>query len=246
MALRLCTYRYDGDGVRVASTTGGVGNEYVWDRVGAWPLLVADAEASYLHSGGVLSEVGAGGTTYPLGDVAGSVRAVTDAVGGVVGSTDFDAFGRVRISTGRSSVFGFSGEQTDASGLVYLRARYYNPALGRLLTPDVVQPNAPGTQGYNLYSYTANNPTTWADPTGNAVLIEYSVRAAAAGALIGGAIGVKFCDETALFDVSFGDSYPGCILRSGLAGAAGGAFYFAGGGFWAALGTGAVAGSRPG
>jgi len=32
-----------------------------------------------------------------------------------------------------------------------------------------VQPNAPGTQGYNLYTYVANNPTTWVDPSGHEV-----------------------------------------------------------------------------
>ena len=32
-----------------------------------------------------------------------------------------------------------------------------------------MQPNAPGTQGYNLYAYTANNPTTWVDLSGHAI-----------------------------------------------------------------------------
>ena len=39
--------------------------------------------------------------------------------------------------------------------------------LGRFLSADSVQPNAPGTQGYNLYAYVANNPTTWVDPSGH-------------------------------------------------------------------------------
>ena len=30
-----------------------------------------------------------------------------------------------------------------------------------------MQPNAPGTQGYNLYAYVANNPTTWVDLSGH-------------------------------------------------------------------------------
>ena len=33
---------------------------------------------------------------------------------------------------------------------------------------DTVQPNAPGTQGYNRYAYVANNPATWTDPSGHA------------------------------------------------------------------------------
>ena len=173
------------------------------------------------------------------------MRAITDAAGSVLGSADYDPFGRVRTATA-PGVFGFVGEQTDVTGLVFLRARYYNPTLGRFLTPDAFQPNAPGTQGYNLYSYVANNPTTWTDPTGNAVLIEYSVRAAAAGAIIGGVAGAVFCDNTALYDISFGDSYPGCIFRSTLAGAAGGAFFISGGGLWAALGTGGIGGFASG
>ncbi len=48
-------------------------------------------------------------------------------------------------------------------------ARYYNPGLGRFLSADSVQPNAPGTQGYNRYAYAANNPTIWTDPSGHTI-----------------------------------------------------------------------------
>ncbi len=84
------------------------------------------------------------------------------------GTTDYAAFGSVRAQSGTGSTFGFTGEQTDAStGNVFLRARYHNPSTGRFLSADTVQPNAPGTQGYNRYSYTANNPATWTDPSGH-------------------------------------------------------------------------------
>ncbi len=53
-----------------------------------------------------------------------------------------------------------------------------DPTLGRFLSADTVQPNAPGTQGYNLYAYTANNPTTWTDLSGNSV----------SGAVLGAAV----------------------------------------------------------
>jgi hypothetical protein len=54
---------------------------------------------------------------------------------------------------------------------VYLRARSLDPGTGRLLSADSVFPNAPGTQGYNLYAYVANNPATWLDPTGHSALV---------------------------------------------------------------------------
>jgi hypothetical protein len=40
-----------------------------------------------------------------------------------------------------------------------------------MLSADPVQPNGPGTQGYNLYSYVANNPVTWVDPSGHQAII---------------------------------------------------------------------------
>jgi RHS repeat-associated protein len=73
-------------------------------------------------------------------------------------------------ASGVSTLFRYTGEQFDAeNGLTYLRARYLNPGLGRFTGADTVQPNAPGSQGYNLYAYTAGNPTTWVDPSGHSV-----------------------------------------------------------------------------
>ena len=67
----------------------------------------------------------------------------------------------------RALSLGYTGELTDPStGFVDLRARELDPTLGRFLSADTVQPNAPGSQGYNLYAYVANNPTTWTDPSG--------------------------------------------------------------------------------
>ncbi|MGH3261829.1 MAG: RHS repeat-associated core domain-containing protein, partial [Trebonia sp.] len=59
--------------------------------------------------------------------------------------------------------FGFDGEQTDPeNGLVYLRARYYDPTTGRFLTQDPL----PGTVGQSRYAFAQNNPVTQSDPTG--------------------------------------------------------------------------------
>ena len=139
------------------------------DRQAGLPLLVDDETNAYLHADGALAELdGSGQPTYLLDDALGSVRGLSDLGGSLTGTADYDVFGQVRASSGASSVFGFTGEQFDAeTGFTFLRARYLDPRLGRFLSADSVQPNAPGTQGFNLYAYVANNPTTWVDPSGH-------------------------------------------------------------------------------
>ena len=73
---------------------------------------------------------------YPLVDGLGSTANLVDAAGNVVGSYTYDAFGAVRSHSGASTGFSFTGEQNDPNGLEYLRARYYDPAVGRCLGQD--------------------------------------------------------------------------------------------------------------
>jgi uncharacterized protein RhaS with RHS repeats len=74
---------------------------------------------------------------YLHSDGLGSVRHVTGAAGQAVGQMRYTPFGETAEQSGATSLFGFTGEpQEGLSDLVYLRARYYNPALGRFLTQD--------------------------------------------------------------------------------------------------------------
>ena len=103
-------------------------------------------------------------------DGLGSVRALTNASGAVSATYRTDEYGLPTAGTGSSSQpFGFTGEPRDATGLTYLRARYYDPSLGRFLSRDTWPggPNAPQTQ--NRYAYANNNPTTNTDPSGHFV-----------------------------------------------------------------------------
>jgi RHS repeat-associated protein len=161
------SYTYDGDGVRVGATVDGSAKSYLVDTRNGLPTLVDDGSKAYLHADGVLSEVGTGGATQLLGDALGSVRGLADGNGSLVGTRSYEAFGSPRVMSGSSSLFGFTGEPIDATGLVYLRARSLDPATGRFLSVDTVQPNAPGTQGFNVYAYVAGNPATWTDPSGH-------------------------------------------------------------------------------
>jgi RHS repeat-associated protein len=68
---------------------------------------------------------------------------------------------RLRIAQGAfASPYAFTGEPLDANGLVHLRARYYDPGMGRFLNID------PSWQEQNLFEYSANNPVSLRDPSG--------------------------------------------------------------------------------
>jgi RHS repeat-associated protein len=73
-----------------------------------------------------------------LTDGLGSVRQLSDAQGNIVQRYDYSPFGEVFAAEGqRPSALRYIGEQTDIdTGLVYLRARWYDPATGRFTTRD--------------------------------------------------------------------------------------------------------------
>ena len=48
-----------------------------------------------------------------------------------------------------------------------MNARMYDPALGRMLSPDNEVQAPTSSQGFNRYSYCFNNPLKYTDPTGN-------------------------------------------------------------------------------
>jgi RHS repeat-associated protein len=99
--------------------------------------------------------------TYHLYDGLGSTVNLTDAGGSTTATYSYDVFGAIRSqSGGGSNQWLFTGEQRDSdSGLYYLRARYYDPAIGRFLGLD---PLGIG----NGYSYVSNNPVNYVDPYG--------------------------------------------------------------------------------
>ncbi len=161
------TYGYDADGVRVsAQVDGGPPQELVYDRADGLPTLISDGQNGYVHAaGGPLVAFG-DTSSYLLGDGLGSVRAVTDAAGALTSTMAYDPFGDRTVNEGAGSVFGFTGQVQDGTGLVHLRARDLDPVTGTMLSIDPVRPGAPGVAGYNQYTYVGNNPTTWTDPTG--------------------------------------------------------------------------------
>src|SRR5262249_4947886 len=65
------------------------------------------------------------------------------------------------------SPYGFTGEFTESTGMIYLRARHYDPALGRFLTRDTWDGNINKPLSLNRWNYTSANPVNLKDPSGH-------------------------------------------------------------------------------
>jgi RHS repeat-associated protein len=110
------------------------------------------------------------GTYWYHNDHLGSVRLMTEESGTVVATSDFLPFGERFATSGADGAnpYDFAGHRTDPeSGLVYMHARYYDPVIGRFISPDRVVPDILNPQSLNPYSYVYNNPISNVDPTGH-------------------------------------------------------------------------------
>jgi RHS repeat-associated protein len=169
-------YTYDGDDLRVTAASGATTNRYTWDRSSDVPALLSDGISAFIPGpeDEAFETIASNGTkTWTLNDALGSVEYISNATAQTTGSKSYDVFGSARTTTGTQSIFGFTGALTDATATPYLRARELDTTRGRFLSGDTVQPNAFGTQGWNRYSYVANGPTTFNDPTGHMAMAEY-------------------------------------------------------------------------
>jgi RHS repeat-associated protein len=176
-------YAYNGDGLRVTRSSSLAVTHYVWDAISSVPQLLLEGDTVYGYGNGLLSRQQLSTSAvqnYRL-DGLGSVRLLLSG-NSPAGNYWYDPFGQV-VAGGADNRRRFTSEvQDDATGLIYLRARDYDPATGRFLTRDPFHGLAglPSTQ--NPYAYALNNPTTYNDPSGKFVNIII-------GALIGAVAG---------------------------------------------------------
>jgi len=133
-------------------------------------------------------------------DGLGSTIAMTNAAGTIVNKYAYDEYGnvlnQVEAVSNPFKYVGRYGVMHDDTGLLYMRARFYDPEVGRFLSKDPV-----GLWGgdVNLYRYALSNPVNWMDPWGLWYL-DLNV-----GAPLFRAFGVTFGLQA---DLTTGDIYP--------------------------------------
>jgi RHS repeat-associated protein len=171
-----------GDEVRYGYAASG---ERIWrqDRKGrTWFVtdgvnLIADLDESftvqalYVHAPGIdrpLAVLTANGTQFYHSNALGSITSLTDDAGQLVASYAYDAFGAPVEIKGQSPnrLLHLAREYDSVTGLYYLRARYYDPRLGRFLSVDPLWADWTDPLALNRYAYVRNAPTRYVDPSG--------------------------------------------------------------------------------
>src|SRR5581483_5780317 len=115
------------------------------------------------------------GRSFYLFDALGSPVALTASDGSTRARYRLDAWGNTRSETGSSwNPFSFTGYEKDESGLLYAKARFYDPELGRFDSEDPVNGSFNNPPSLHKYLYAFDDPTVYTDPTGQAGLIEWA------------------------------------------------------------------------
>lgn len=170
--LATTAYTYAGDGVRLSQERAEQRTVYIRDVVSALPNVLAETTAGatvhYMYGLDQVAQLQDNQTQWLLGDGLGSVRQAVNEQGHIVLTQSYSPFGKLLGEDGDvATSFGFAGEQSDAStGLVFLRARYYDVQTGRFISKDPFSGITPLPQTLHAYTYGFNNPVNHTDPSG--------------------------------------------------------------------------------
>ena len=108
-------------------------------------------------------------TRFIHNDALGSPIAATDQNGDVIWKEEYRPFGEriIKDSKTDDQKRWFTGHVQDKdTGLVYMGARFYDPSIGRFLSPDPVGFSQSVPALFNRYAYANNNPYKYVDPDG--------------------------------------------------------------------------------
>ena len=168
-------YGYDGARRRIFKDVDGIVTKYINDiRLSATQVILkmtAADQVSALYTYGLsrIAEVISAGVGFYLYDYPDrNVVALVDGDQQVRNQYEYDSFGaRQKVLIGLTNDFSYAGEAYDEeTKLIYLRNRYYDPKLGRFITPDPEFGSKTDPQSLNPYTYVSNNPLNYIDPMG--------------------------------------------------------------------------------
>ncbi len=160
------SYAYNGEGLPMSQTAAGATSYFSWDTVADMPLVLEDGTHSYIYGpqDAPIEQISSGGEVeYLHHDQAGSTRLITGPTGASEGSYTYTPYGAIDSHAGFATTpLGYDGQYTiNDTGLIYLRARVYDPATAQFMTvdPAVSLTGVP-------YGYAGDNPLDEADPSG--------------------------------------------------------------------------------
>ena len=166
------TYTYYPNGLRKTKTKDGITTTYYYD--GQNVIIEAEnGSLKYRNLYGmnqIARQDAAGNTNYYLYNGHGDVVKTVDSSGNVMNSYEYDIYGKVinAAESGIPNPMRYAGQMYDSeSGLYYLRARYYDPRVGRFISEDTNKGDINNPGSLNLYAYCYNNPLKYVDPSGH-------------------------------------------------------------------------------
>ena len=123
----------------------------------------------YIRTNSLLASDAESARTYYhyASDEMGSITHVVDSEANkILNQYEYDAWGNLTTCDEKvPNRFKFNGQQYDPiTQQYYLRARYYNPVIGRFTQEDTYRGD-----GLNLYAYCAGNPVYYIDPSGHII-----------------------------------------------------------------------------
>ena len=167
------SFTYDAEGLRTGKTVNGEKTIYVWDgEQVVMELSKGGAVQKRYIRGNDLVYADKGENTektYYVTDMHGNVVQLLDESGNVTKTYEYDSFGNeVKPEKKDENPYRYCGEYYDKeTEEVYLRARYYQPSVGRFITRDTYTGESDESLSLHLYTYCENDSVNAWDPSGH-------------------------------------------------------------------------------
>ena len=167
-------YTYDGDGNLVKSV---IDNKTTYYPNQYYEKRMVDAQQTiykYYFVGSARIALRENGTiTWLLSDHLGSTSGTVSAVGVLVSTMKYTAFGETRGTGSSTTDYRYTGQREEEEiGLYFYKARFYDPYLNHFIQPDTIIPDPYNPLDWDRYNYVRNSPVNYTDPSGHCIELD--------------------------------------------------------------------------